>query len=60
MKSTAQKIQQCEGLLGTKDLSGWEEGFLRNIVAAQSEGDAAVLSEKQLVVLDRIYEKHFA
>lgn len=55
MKSVAQKVSQLEGLLGTKDISEWEEGFIQSLVDRGGTG----LTEKQLAVMDRIYSKHF-
>lgn len=62
MRSTQQKIMQLEGLLGTRDISEWEEGFITNIVRLRStHGDSVttVLSEKQLGTIEDIFKKHF-
>ena len=56
MKSVAQMIDQLEGLLGTKDLSEWEQGFVETLV----ERKGAALSDKQSEIMERIYRKHFA
>jgi len=58
MKSTAQKIEQLYALMGTKDLNGWEKKFMTSCAIKNSLNQP--LSEKQLEVLDNIYEKHFA
>jgi len=58
MKSTAQKIDQCEGLIDTTDVSEWESNFLSSLVVGKQQGFS--FSEKQLDILDRIYNKHFA
>jgi len=55
MKSVQQMVAQLEGLLGTKDISDWEQGFIESIVERK-----ASLTDKQLVVVERIYRKHFA
>ena len=55
IKSTQQKLEQCRGLIDTRDVSDWENGFLKSVC----NRDVA-LTEKQLEVLDRIYSKHFA
>lgn len=56
MKSVSQMIDQLESLLGTKDLSEWEQGFVETLV----ERKGRALSEKQTEVMERIYKKHFA
>lgn len=61
MKSLGQKIQQCEGLLGTSDLSAWEEGFLQGVVERTSKGaDTTSLTAKQVDVIEKLHAKHFA
>lgn len=69
MKSTAQKIKQCTGLIGTSDVTPWEDQFLRDMEdrliayeGSANNGDRAALrlSDKQLDTLDRIHGKHFA
>ena len=56
MKSVAQMIAQLEGLLGTKDLTEWEAGFVETLV----ERNGSALSDKQTEIMERIYRKHFA
>lgn len=58
MKSIQQKIDQLEGLIDTKDVSAWESGFLVNVVKAHRE--KRELTTKQVEILDRIHERHFA
>lgn len=61
MKSIAQMIEQCEGLIDTKDVSAWENSFLKSIKNQAADGsNTPRLSDKQVEVLDRIYNKHFA
>lgn len=61
MKSLGQKIKQCEGLIGTGDVSAWEAEFLQSVVDRSNSGeDTTRLSPKQVEVVDRIYGKHFA
>jgi hypothetical protein len=43
------------GLIDTRDVSDWENGFLRSVTAREGP-----LTERQLETLDRIYNKHFA
>ena len=58
MKSTAQKIDQSEGLIDTTDVSQWESAFLTSMVLGKDAGRN--FSEKQLDILESIYNKHFA
>lgn len=61
MKSLAQMIAQCEGLLGTKDVTEWESEFLQNIVERTDHGkDTHSLTGRQVQIVERIYDKHFA
>lgn len=60
MKSIGAKIDQIEGLLGTTDLSEWEDDFVTNVVKKTHGGEVTTgLSEKQIEIIDRIYKKHF-
>lgn len=56
MKSTAQKLEQCSGLIDTKDVTPWENEFLSSVCARGPDR----LTDKQVEVLERIYSKHFA
>lgn len=61
MKSLGTKIQQCEGLLGTKDVNEWQDNFLRNMLDLTNGGaDTTRLSPKQAAIVEQIYERHFA
>ena len=65
MKSLAMKIEQIEGLLGTKDVSDWETGFIESIVErckanAQTIKDTRGLTSKQVEIVERIWGRHFA
>ena len=61
MKSLRQKIEQVAGLVDTKDVTDWENGFLKNVLEASKGGVyTAALSTRQVETLERIYDKHFA
>jgi len=61
MKSLGQMLSLAHGLCGTKDVTDWEETFLEDTWVRTNEGrDTARLSEKQVAVIERIYNKHFA
>lgn len=60
MKSLGQKIKQITALIGTKDVSPWEESFLESIKKQTSDGEFSTrLTANQAEVVERIYEKHF-
>ena len=44
------------GLLGTGDLTAWEESF----VESNSEATIERLTGKQVEIIERIFTKHFA
>jgi hypothetical protein len=61
MASINTMVKSCTGLLGTKDITPWEERFLQNVKQLTSDGDNTTpLSENQVGRLEEIYEKHFA
>lgn len=61
MKSLAQKIQSLAGLLGTKDVTEWEDGFIESVMRQTDDGQrTTTLTPKQVEVLDRLHSKHFA
>lgn len=61
MASTNTMIKQCSGLIGTRDITPWEDDFLRNILAASRNGDRPdLLSPPRVETLEKIYQKHFA
>lgn len=61
MKSLGQKLQQCSGLLGTRDLTQWEEEFLQGVMDRTEGGTStSAVTDKQAGVIERIYAKHFA
>lgn len=54
-------LEKVEGLVGTGDLSRWEEEFVESLVSRREQGDTLTdLSAKQVEVLDRLHGKHFA
>ena len=65
VKSLATKIEQIDGLRGTKDISAWEDSFIASIIErvtenAQTIKDTRGLTSKQVEIVERIFEKHFA
>ena len=61
MASLNNMVKRCAGLIGTDDVSEWESNFLASIVEKTQGGDNTTsLTEKQIDVLERIHNKHFA
>ena len=60
MKSVEQMLKQCEGLIDTVDATPFENGFLKGVTDFVKDNGTTRLSEKQLAVIERIYNKHFA
>lgn len=60
MASLNVMVKKCAGLVGTKDVTDWEDDFLKNIVQRTKEGDDTTsLTEKQIDVLTKIHDKNF-
>lgn len=57
MTSLQQMAAKCEGLIDTKDVDEWENGFLINVCNRVRN---ATISDKQAEQLEKIYNKHFA
>ena len=54
-------IEQLSGLVGTVDITDWQEGFVKSIVKCIGEKkDTRCLSTKQIETIDRIWRKHFS
>ena len=62
MKSLQQKVGLLTGLLGTKDISEWEAGFIETLQSRLEArvGQVVGLSQKQEETLDQLYAKHFS
>jgi len=54
-------LEQLSGLLGTDDLSKWENEFVRHIIdVVAEEGCTTGLSGRQVEKIEQIWSKHFA
>ena len=54
-------IVQQHGLLGTQDISEWEEKFIESVQGYKdTRRNPRQLSDKQIDIIERIYRKHFA
>lgn len=61
MASLNTMVQRVSGLLDTNDLSDWESDFVQSIVIKTHDGrNTTGSTEKQIDVLERIFNKHFA
>ena len=58
--STTTMIQRLAGMLGTKDLSDWEQGFVTTLKRYVDERRVTELTDKQVEALDQLHERHFA
>lgn len=60
MKSLGAIVKQLEPMLGTADLTAWEQGFVENIVERSDHGrDTLKLSANQIARMEDLYRKHF-
>lgn len=60
MASINNMVKKCEGLVDTKDITDWENTFLKSVIERSQNGkDTSKLSERQVSALINIYNKHF-
>ncbi len=62
MKSVAQMLEAIAGLVGTKDVTEWEDKFIRDMYARYFSNGKVTggFSDAQVTTIERIHEKHFA
>ncbi|MDW3683347.1 hypothetical protein RA280_16655 [Cupriavidus sp. CV2] len=53
-------IRRLEGLLGTKDLNEWEQGFVRTLAEHMHAGQVTKLTGNQVDKLDELHGRHFS
>lgn len=54
-------VRRVAGLLGTRDLTAWQERFVQSLVDQTCSGaDTSSVTEKQFDVLEQIYNRHFS
>ncbi|WP_349609073.1 hypothetical protein [Cupriavidus sp. DF5525] len=58
--STTTMIKRLSGLLGTRDLSGWEQDFVRKLAEQAQAGQVTQLTGAQVDKLDELHGRHFA
>ena len=60
MASLNAMVKKVAGLADTKDVTDWENQFIKSVVEKTREGaDTTSLTEKQVEVLERLHGKHF-
>lgn len=57
MKSVGAMVEQLAAMLGTNDLSPWEQGFVQTVQRHAKQ--TTTLTEKQVDKIEQLYEKHF-
>ena len=61
MISVGTMIKQLGGLIGTEDLTPWEQDFVGNIVDTTLDGKVtATLSPRRVEVLELLWNQNFA
>jgi hypothetical protein len=61
MASLNTMVRRVAGLHDTTDVSAWENRFIASVLEQTQNGDNTTsLTEKQIDVLERLHEKHFA
>lgn len=59
--SVGGKLKQLAGMVDTRDLKPWENGFLKNVLRATDDGlRTSMLTGDQLEKIDEIFAKHCA
>jgi hypothetical protein len=54
-------IKRIAGLQGTRDITEWEDSFIGSVVDKTEGGkETTGLSGKQVEIVERIHNKHFA
>jgi hypothetical protein len=61
MGSLNTMVKRVAGLADTKDVSDWENRFIKNVVAQTLQGDNTTsLTEGQIDTLERLHDRHFS
>jgi hypothetical protein len=61
MKSLNQMLQQISGMVGTDNLTAWEQEFVQSCLERTKDGaDMRMISGRQAEIIERIFNKHFA
>lgn len=57
--STTTMIRRLSGMLDTRDLSEWEQQFVRSLVEKLDAGRVTSLTDRQVETLERLHGRHF-
>lgn len=61
MKTIGDMLQRIDALRVTKDVTQWEDDFIGSCLETSRNGSlTAHLSGKQVEIIERIFNKHFA
>lgn len=61
MPSVRAMLLQLAGLVGTPDLSNWENKFLTGVLErTNNAARTSHLTERQLEIVEEVWRKHFA
>lgn len=60
MKSIAQKLEQLTGMVDTKDLTDWQNRFVKSVNEQVECRGTTCLSDRQIEILEEIHGRHFA
>ena len=58
--STKSMVERLIGLLGTKDLTEWEAGFVESMQRRLVNNSLTTITAAQATALETIFNKHFA
>jgi hypothetical protein len=58
--STQNMIEKLSGMIGTNDLTGWEDKFVRDMYRKFEKKAISQLTDSQIEVIENLYNKHFA
>jgi hypothetical protein len=58
--STKSMVERLVGLLGTKDLTEWETGFVESMQRRLVNNSLTTITEAQATALETVFNKHFA
>lgn len=54
------QLKRLAGMVGTSDLTEWENGFVKGLLERTRNGDdTSKLTDKQIETLERLHDKHF-
>lgn len=58
--STRSMVERLTGLLGTKDLTEWENQFVESMQRRLANNSLTTITAAQATALETVFNKHFA